>query len=169
MKKLIALALAGLCIITAFHSPVSAKESGAETPANEIDIVINGELKQVRIIHVFDDGSQLLEGKPAVTAQTRDNITAHKPYYHRNSSGTLLWTITVNGTFSYNGSTSSCISASYDTQINNSAWSVQSGSAYPSGNSAIASVVMARKLLLIVLETVPVTITLTCDKNGNVS
>jgi len=113
--------------------------------------------------------SEKLEGQPVITEKTRGSVTAHKPYYHCNSSGSLLWTATVTGTFTYNGSTSSCTNASYDTQISNSSWSEQSGTAYPSGNSAIADVVMARRLLFIVVETVPVTITLTCDKNGNLS
>ena len=169
MRKLIATILAGLCIIAAFYSPVSVKASGAELSANETYISVNGELKQVKVVHVFDDGSQLLEGLPVVTVETRGSVTAHKPYYHRNSSGAVLWTATVTGTFTYNGSTSSCTNATYGTQINNTAWSEQSGSAYPSGNSAIADVVMMRKILFIVLETVPVTITLTCDKNGNLS
>ncbi len=110
------------------------------------------------MIHVFDDGSQLLEGQPVVIAQTRSSLTAQKPYYHCNSGGTVLWTATVTGTFTYNGSTSSCTNASYRTDVYASTWSEQSGTAYPSGNTAIADVVMARKLLFIVVETVPVTI-----------
>ena len=169
MKKRMAIALAGLCIIAMFYSPVFVKASNAKTPANETCITVNGVQKQARIVHIFDDGSQLLEGQPVVTARMRSSLTAQKPYYHRNSSGTILWTATVTGTFTYNGSTSSCTSASYSTQVYNSSWSEQSGTAYPSGNTAIADVVMMRKLLFIVVETVPVTVPLTCDKNGNLS
>ena len=169
MRKIIAIVLAGLCVAVTLFSPVSVKASGAKFPANETYIVISGEAKRATVVHVFADGSQLLEGQPEVAVQTRSSITAQKPYYHCNSSGTVLWTATVTGTFTYNGSTSSCTNATYVTQINNTAWSEQSGSAYPSGNSAIADVVMMRKILFIVLETVPVTITLTCDKNGNLS
>lgn len=169
MRKRIAIVLAALCITVALLSPVSIKASGAEIPSKETFVIVNGEQKQVKVIHVFDDGSQLLEGQPTVITQTRSSKTGQKPYYHCNSSGTVLWTATVIGTFTYNGSTSYCTNASYETQVSGSTWSEQSGSAYPSGNSAIADVVMARKLLFVVLETVPVTITLTCDKNGNLS
>lgn len=169
MKKLIALVLAGICITVSLFSPRSVQASGAEIPVNEMCIIVNGEQKQVRVIHVFNDGSQLLEGQFVIVTQKRGSLTAQKPYYHCNSSGTVLWTATVTGTFTYNGSTSSCISASYSTQVYNSSWSEQSGTAYPSGNTAIADVVMMRKLLFIVVETVPVTVPLTCDKNGNLS
>lgn len=169
MKKLIASLLALLCVTAALTSPTSVMAANKEYAATETCIVVAGETKQVQLLHVFDDGSQLFVGMPIVTVQTRGSLTAQKPLYHRNSSGTILWTATVTGTFTYNGSTSSCISASYSTQISNNNWSEQSGTAYPSGNSAIADVVMMRKLLFIVVETVPVTITLTCDKNGNLS
>ena len=169
MRKLIVIVLAGLCITTTLFSSVSVNASDTETSSDEIRIVVNGELKQAKVIHVFDDGSQLLEGQTVITEKTRGSVTAHKPYYHRNSSGNLLWTATVTGTFTYNGSTSSCTNASYSTEVNAGPWSEQSGTAYPSGNSAIADVVMARRLLFIVVETVPVTVPLTCDKNGNLS
>ena len=169
MRKLITIVLAGLCITVTLFSTVSVKAFNAKTAANETCIAVNGELKPVRVIKVLDDGSQLLEGRPVVTAQTRGSVTAHKPYYHRNSSGTILWTATVTGTFTYNGTTSYCTNASYSTEVNASTWSEQSGTAYPSGNSAIADVVMMRKLLFIVVETVPVTVPLSCDKNGNLS
>ena len=146
---------------------VNAADS--DSLATETYIVVDGEQKQVKVIHMFDDGSQLLEEQPVVLAQTRDGVTAQKAYHHCNSSGTILWTATVIGTFTYNGSTSSCTNASYSTEVNAGPWSEQSGTAYPSGNSAIADVVMRRKLLFIVVETVPVTITLTCDKDGNLS
>lgn len=169
MKKLIAIVLVGLCVTVTLFSPVSVKASSIKFLANETYREINGDAEQAKIIHVFADGSQLLEGKPVVTAQTRGSVTAHKPYYHRNSSGTILWTATVTGTFTYNGSTSYCTNASYSTEVNAGPWSEQSGTAYPSGNTAIADVVMMRKLLFIVVETVPVTVPLTCDKNGNLS
>ena len=169
MRRLIAIVLAGLCLSLTLLSPVSVKAFNARTPTNETWIAVNGDLKPVRVIKVLDDGSQLLEGRLVVTAQTRGSVTAHKPYYHRNSSGTILWTATVTGTFTYNGTTASCTNASYSTEVNASTWSEQSGTAYPSGNTAIADVVMMRKLLFIVVETVPVTIPLTCDKNGNLS
>ena len=169
MRKLIAIVLVGICITVSLFYDMSVKASGAEIPESETYIVVNEEQKQVKVMHMFDDGSQLLEGQPIIITQTRGSLTAQKPYYHCNSSGTVLWTVTVTGTFTYNGSTSSCTSASYGTETNSSSWSEQSGNAYPSGNSAIADVVMIRRLLFIIVDTVPVTITLTCDKNGNLT
>jgi hypothetical protein len=169
MRKLIAIVLVGICITAFLFYPISVKASGKEIPVNETRIVVNGELKQVKVIHVFDDGSQLLEGQLVVVTQKRGSLTAQKPYYHCKSNGTVLWTATVTGTFTYNGSSSSCTNASYSTETYSNSWSEQSGNAYPSGNSAIADVVMIRRLLFIIVETVPVTITLTCDKHGNLT
>lgn len=169
MKRAISFVLAMLCVIGLISSSAIAKTSVEQDMAEQSCVIVDGRPLQVRVVKTFDDGSQLLEGMPRIIQKTRGNITAQKPVYHRRSDGIVLWSATLVGTFTYNGVTSFCSIASCSTSINDSAWSEQSCSAYPSGNSAIGNVTMIRKILFIVLETVPITITLTCDKNGNLS
>lgn len=78
-------------------------------------------------------------------------------------SGSLAWTFTVHGSFSYNGSSATCTAASYTYNINKSEWYRVKGEAYPSGSAAIAKGVMQKKSTG---KRVYPTVTLTCTPNG---
>lgn len=80
------------------------------------------------------------------------------------SSGTTIFAISVTGNFTYDGTTSDATSASYSiaTYVENA--KIKSGNAYTSGSSAIATGSVS--YLGITLQK---TVTLTCDKNGNLS
>ena len=96
----------------------------------------------------FDDGSYLTEC--IYITQTR-------------SSGT------VSGTFSYTGSSATCTASSCDVTIYDSAWYIVSKSASKSGNKATASVTMGYKALGVTVNKVPISMSLSCDANGNLS
>ena len=168
MKRAIAWMFVWLCAVGILIFPSKAS-AYAERDETETYITVNYESKQVWLLHEFTDGSILYEGKIETLDCTRGGVTSQRSYYYQNSSGNVLWTATVIGTFTYNGRTSSCTSASCRTTIYDSAWSEESCDAHTSGSSAVGSVVMLRKWLFFTLESVPVTITLTCDKNGNLS
>ncbi len=85
------------------------------------------------------------------------------------SDGVLQWTVKAQGTFTYNGITSSCTSASNTVTISNNAWYAHSRNSYTSGNKSISDVVMKKKQLGIVVSTLNVHLELACDKNGNLS
>ena len=78
-------------------------------------------------------------------------------------SGSLAWTFTVYGSFSYNGSSATCTAASYTYNLSDSNWTRVSGEAYPSGSAAIAKGVMQKKSTG---KRVYPTVTLTCTPNG---
>lgn len=93
--------------------------------------------------------------------------TAQREHY--SSAGELQWKVTLKATFSYNGSTSSCTSVdNVAVNIYDSDWSMLSKSSSKSGNTATANVTMGRAQLVGTAK-VPITLTLTCDKNGNLS
>ena len=52
-----------------------------------------------------------------INSVARSAKEGSKTVYCKNSSGKTLWSVTVNGTFTYNGSTSSCTSASVSTSV----------------------------------------------------
>lgn len=58
---------------------------------------------------------------------------------HKNSAGEILWSVTVYGSFTYNGTTSSCTSVSRSTSAPGSNWSIKSSSCTKSGNCASAT------------------------------
>lgn len=80
------------------------------------------------------------------------------------SSGTTIYTISVTGIFTYDGVSSEATSASGSiaTYVENA--TIKSRSAYTSGASAIATGSVSYLGL-----TLQKTVTLTCDKNGNLS
>lgn len=78
-------------------------------------------------------------------------------------SGSLAWTFTVYGSFSYNGSSATCTAASATCDIRDSGWKLTSNEAYPSGSAAIAKGVMQKKSTG---KRVYPTVTLTCTPNG---
>lgn len=73
-----------------------------------------------------------------------------------------MWTVHLSGTFSYNGSSSSCTKASCSISNLDSNWSVKSKSATKSKNTAHAKVTMHQKGG----GDLSKELTLTCDKNG---
>lgn len=96
--------------------------------------------------------------------------TAHKEYYITSSSNEVVakYTLTATFTYPYNN-TAKCTSATYSTKIYNSNWSFSDCSATTSGNKASGHFVATHKVLGITASTIDKTITLTCDKNGNIS
>lgn len=64
-------------------------------------------------------------------------------YY--NADGDTMWSVTVNGTFNYNGTTSSCTSVSRSTSAPGSSWSIKSSSCSKSGNCASATATATHK------------------------
>ncbi len=83
------------------------------------------------------------------------------------STGELLFTFTVSGTFRYTGSSATCLDASYSYAISDSAWSLKTASASASGNTATANGTFVRKVALITVESKDVSVSLSCDENGN--
>lgn len=117
----------------------------------------------------FEDGSYCVttitySGERATNKRTGSKV---KAYY--DSESTKLFSLTVHGSFNYDGSTVTCIDASYTYEIYDSAWSLKSATASKSGATATASGTFVKKVLGITVNTITLTPTLTCDKDGNLS
>ncbi len=67
---------------------------------------------------------------------------------YKNSSDEIMWSVTVNGTFTYNGTTSSCTSVSRSAAAYDSSWSIKSSSCSKSGNCATATATATQKLII---------------------
>ena len=92
--------------------------------------------------------------------------TASKTEKYKNSNGTVMWSVTVKGTFTYTGSSSTCKSASVSTTCPSSSWNVSNPSASKSGNKAIASATGKNRGSGL---SVTRKVTLTCSANGTLS
>lgn len=127
MKKTITITLITALISCIFLSiPVSA--TTADNTERTIEYLYNGDYIETIIT---DDTAN-----PSISLYTTNTIT--KTRYYKNSSGTVLWSVAIKATFSYNGSTSTCTSCSHSTTAPAASWSIKSASHSKSGNTATA-------------------------------
>lgn len=123
---------------------------------------------QISNTEYFSDGSYIITTLTESQMRSSKSGTKRQDFY--SSSDVLQWRVVLNGTFTYNGTTSSCTSSSYSVTIYNNDWFKYSGNAYKSNNKAYVDVTMKRRGLLgIIVQTCKVNIQLACDKNGNLS
>lgn len=117
----------------------------------------------------LDDGDFIIVTTEVYETRATQTKSANRKYSYTTSSGDVEWVITLNGTFTYTGTTSTCTASSCTVTINDNSWYVVSKSASKSGSTATANVTMGRKVLGITITKNDYTLTLTCDKNGNLS
>lgn len=126
----------------------------------------------------FEDGSfavvtitqDSLSSAPSLRAKASSSVkNGSKTFTYYGSDGAAKWAATLNASFTYNGSTSSCTAANCTVSIYNSSWYTISNSSTHSGNTATANVTMGHKLAGVTIEKKTASITLSCDANGNLS
>lgn len=105
----------------------------------------------------------------SLLTRATNSVSGHKTLAYKTSSGKTLWSITVNGTFTYNGSTSSCTSASVSTSVVDGSWKIASKSSSKSGNTAKATATAHCYLNGNIINRQTKTITLKCSANGKLS
>ena len=154
MKKvlLILLTLTILCC-TMFCVPVSAA-SLSEASKTTIEYLDNGDYIETIIKWEESD--------------TRTTKSGSKTANYKNSNGDVLWYIKVTGTFTYNGTTSSCTSSSHSAVANSSSWSIKSASSSKSGNTATARATATFKVGS-TSQDYTRSVSLSCSANGTLS
>ena len=120
-------------------------------------------------IEYYADGSYLVTTITESVSRASGTKTQSKAQSYYDSSDNLEWKITLTGTFTYNGTSATCTSASCNVDVYASNWYLISKSASKSGNTASSDVTMGQKLLGITISKPNYTMTLTCDKDGNFS
>lgn len=146
-KKAIAVLLAVLLVVC-FSVTAFAADDAGYVVSRTVEQYENG---AYAVVTVYDD-----------TIARAGTKTGHKDYEYY-VSGSLAWTFTVHGSFSYNGSSATCTAASYTYNINKSEWYRVKGEAYPSGSAAVAKGTMRRSSDG---REVSPKVTLTCTPNG---
>lgn len=153
--KLISFLIAALLLLS-LSLPTFAAETATISNSKE------------NIIH-YSDGSYLVITINPSKALTKSTRSGDKSYAHYSNHGVLEWMATLTASFTYNGSTSTCTFSSLSVSISDTSWYQVSGSAYHSGNTATADFTMADRILGITYTTQNYSITLSCDKDGNLS
>ncbi len=149
-------------LLFAFVFPVSAAEKDSGVPSLSY------------IEEVFEDGSYfqvtIMETSSDAVRRATNTKTGSKVYNYVDSNHKSLWTITVKGSFTYNGSTSKCTNSSVSVKSYVSNWTVSGAKAWKSGSTAYASAQGKMKNVLgQTTKTVNKQVSLTCSPSGKLS
>ena len=131
MRKISALLLSVLFLVSIFVFPVNASVVDGDENGYEIEYLDNGDYI---ITYIEDD--EIIEPDDGSKSTT---VTKTKTSKYKNSAGATMWYIKVQGTFTYNGTTSTCNSAAHKAAAIGSTWSIISASHSKSGNKATAT------------------------------
>ncbi len=122
---------------------------------------------QNEVVECFEDGSyivtEILENKISFRAT---GVTKSKTVKYYNSNDELEWSVSISGTFNYNGSSASCTNAVASYKIYNDRWKVTASSASRSGATARGDFTIKKYFLGVPTKTVNEIVTLTCSKTG---
>ncbi len=157
-KSTLTLIIAVLLCCTVF--PVSTNATDLKDQTVSVEYLENGDCIET-VISVETSDNPVL----AVYSSTK---TATKTNYYKNSSGDVLWSVSIKGTFSYNGNASSCTSCSHSTTAPSSVWYIKSASHSKSGNTATAKATAAKKTSTGIKE-YSMSVTIKCSANGTIS
>lgn len=153
MKRFVALTV--VCLLVFAMSPISAfaAESGFNAEA----------------VIYFDDGSYIVIETVSVDTRALSSKTGKRTYVYYNSGGTEEWRAVLQGTYSYDGTTVTCTASICTVSITDSDWYVISKTTSKSGGTAYATLTMGTKVLGVTVNRETINMSLTCDKNGNLS
>ena len=149
MKKLTAF-LTCIFLLLASVAPCAAAEAGTVIYSAE-ETLDNG----VTVV----DTITVLQSNARATTKTYQRTNTYK------HNGEVIAEIAITATFQYDGSTVSVVSKSVSTCETYEGWSFKQSSFTSSGGT----VTLTGKLTKLILLNADVSISLTCDKNGNVS
>ena len=154
LRMVIPVILSFFLLFTA--SPVSADAADNAVLSRTVVDFDNGSREETTVLQYASD--------PA-----RGVITGEKIKNHYSQSRELVWRVKLTGSFTYNGTTSSCTEAHTEIYFYKSGWSVVSENTTHSGNTASTSVILGKNVLGVTMPGAYVNLSLSCDKDGNLS
>lgn len=99
----------------------------------------------------------------------RSNSTSGYKTVNYYSGNTLLWSVTVHGTFTYGNGTSKAISSRVTTSTSDKNWKITASNSTFSANTARAEAIAKRYFIGIPVETISRTVELKCDSKGRLT
>jgi len=151
MKKILSLAFTLLFTLNALSLPVFASEASLDKLESYVEDCADG-------------GYFVIEIGTYETLARASTKSGYKTATYYTGSGKAVWAVRIDGDFIYNGTSSSATSASATVYTYEAKAEFVSKNAYTSGASAIGSATMKYGT-----ANTYKTVTLTCDKNGNLS
>lgn len=158
-RKILSLTLATIIFLLLFSISASADTKAVvEVSTIHIEYLDNGDSIETVL---------LCEELKSIDGAKSSSKRGAKTLNYRDSNGSVLWSVTVIGTFSYNGTTSYCTSCSHSTTSPGATWSIVSSSSSRSGNIATATATAKNTGAGTYYHTL--TVTLKCNANGVLS
>lgn len=150
--RLALLFITSIIIVSMFFVPVAHASENCEV---------------LETIHC-EDGSYLDVTLESSYSRASNSLTKTKSYNYYNADGSSAWKLSLTGSFIYTGTSSICTSSSCNVTIYDDNWYVVSKSATKSSATARCTATMGYNYQGNTMKKT-FEITLTCDKNGNVS
>lgn len=118
----------------------------------------------------FEDGSYIETTLYNVYSKERASTTKTKTSVYYDNNKKAHWSISVTGTFTYNGNYAKCTNSKATTKTYDSTWKLTNINANKEKNKAIASVIAKQYDSNNTLKrSITKTVTLTCSKTGVLS
>ncbi len=102
-------------------------------------------------------------------ARATKSVTANRTARVVNYAGTTVASFTLTATFTYNGKSATCTSTSCSKYVSSSAWGFTTASAGKSGAAAVGYYTVVHYVNGKQESSTSGSVTLKCDKNGNIS
>ncbi|MDE6837940.1 MAG: hypothetical protein K2P33_06045 [Acutalibacter sp.] len=122
----------------------------------------NSDVLVKRTVEVLDNGDSIVTELYECEVQPRSGKTGYASATYLNALGSAVWKVTVTGTFTYNGTTSSATNATTSVSIYNSNAKFVSKNASTSGNTATGTATVTYNASRTTRSA-----SVSCDKNGN--
>lgn len=169
IKKSICLLLSLFILLTITPTKASAAVSLSHTnvlsDTNTEIIYQDDEIIIECTLTIFESSPDTRLFSTRSAKKNKTNI-ASKTVSIKSSTGSVIANYILTGTFSYNGSSSSCTKATYSSSIKNSNWSFTSKKASASGNKANGSYKLKNSSTG---KTKSGSVSITCSKSGVIS
>lgn len=124
-----------------------------------------------RTIEYLGDGiyveTTIENSSPSIYAT--NTITKTKTNKYKDSKGVVLYTISITGTFTYTGTSSTCTKAVVEATAPANDWKIISKSASKSGKKAIGNATVKQYYDGSVIQTKYLSVTLNCSATGQLS
>lgn len=159
MKKMICILLS----LTLLFGNVLITNAASESFPESVEYLEDGSYF-VTAIEVTPDSNS------SVFRASTSKCSGSKTVTYKSSSGTKLWSVTINASFSYvKGTSATCTNATISTAVYSSLWKVSNKSSTKSGNKASATATGTQYNGSTAIGSIRKTVTLTCSTYGNIS
>ena len=137
MKNIITI-ITTLAIILTAPVNVSAQMVNNTNFNSQIIYLENGDYLETKI---QSEQTKLPLSEISLFTRSTKQITKTKTSTYKSASGKSMWSVSITGTFTYNGSSAKCVSCSHSSKTYTTNWTIKSISSSKKDNSATANVV----------------------------